>query len=551
MMIADDFCEYYGSFLDGTYDCVDRIVLNAYFYLAQSNGGFRVWWRVLMGGDDDLDNTHIMRFAGRFSRRIHAYAKKHEIPLIHCQRGERKHELAGQYIPTDPAFCGVFCILVARAPAPVRHVQRFSNGAIHITKKTPHPYVNHYSFHIMDPEWGHMTIKLCPHPPFNAQIMLNGHEYVANQAKKENICFTKEGNCFTDVTDAAGLAGIADTMRAPCSVGHLSQVCNRWIYSACLCFALDFAEQEKSGFHYSYSVYQVEYSRNLLFTRGHTMDQVFHGIIDRTRAPLNIKTLKTIFGYKHRPFKQKGKAKSPRFEVVVERPVYDLTIFKVHFGKLTVKMYSKGECVLRIEAIAHNTVELRCGKVIDRFPKITESLKAILERFLCVLRWVDVSFIGAGTLETWPLPSKVGLTRMAGVDVNQPRMRVVMEALIALSTSPRGFTASELAAKVREILKDSDPHYHPRQASYDLKKFRGKQLVRLINHSRRYEPTPDGLRSMAAFLVLREKILIPLLASTGKRKRGPKPPNRSQIDIHYENIQIEMQKVFEIMKLAA
>lgn len=281
------------------------------------------------------------------------------------------------------------------------------------------------------------------------------------------------------------------------------------------------------------------------------MDQVFHGIIDRTRAPLDIKTLKTIFGYKHRPFKQKGKGKAPRFEVVVERPVYDLTIFKVHFGKLTVKMYSKGERVLRIEVIAHNTVELRCGKVIDRFPRITESLKAILERFLCVLRSVDVSFIGAGTLETWPLPSKVGLTRMAGVDVNQPRMRVVMEAVIALSTSPRGLTASELAAKVREILKDSDPHYHPRQASYDLKKFRGKQLVRLINHSRRYEATPDGLRSMAAFLVLREKVLMPLLASTGKRKRGPKPPNRCQINIHYENIQIEMQKIFKFMKIAA
>jgi len=47
-----------------------------------------------------------------------------------------------------------------------------------ITKKTPQPYVNQYSFHIMDHEWGHLVIKLCPHPPFTAQIMLNGHEYV-------------------------------------------------------------------------------------------------------------------------------------------------------------------------------------------------------------------------------------------------------------------------------------------------------------------------------------------------------------------------------------
>jgi hypothetical protein len=40
-------------------------------------------------------------------------------------------------------------------------------------------YVNHYSFHIMDPQWGHVTITMSGHPPFAAQIMLNGHEYVA------------------------------------------------------------------------------------------------------------------------------------------------------------------------------------------------------------------------------------------------------------------------------------------------------------------------------------------------------------------------------------
>jgi hypothetical protein len=45
-------------------------------------------------------------------------------------------------------------------------------------------YVNHYSFHILDPEWGHLTIKISGHPPFPAQVILNGHEYVACQARK-------------------------------------------------------------------------------------------------------------------------------------------------------------------------------------------------------------------------------------------------------------------------------------------------------------------------------------------------------------------------------
>jgi hypothetical protein len=30
----------------------------------------------------------------------------------------------------------------------------------------------------MDPQWGHVTIKMSGHPPFGAQVILNGHEYV-------------------------------------------------------------------------------------------------------------------------------------------------------------------------------------------------------------------------------------------------------------------------------------------------------------------------------------------------------------------------------------
>jgi len=238
------------------------------------------------------------------------------------------------------------------------------------------PFINHYSFHIMDPDWGHVTIKMAGHPPFGAQIILNGHEYVAAA-----IPFTKEGNCFTVLPNLADLARVADTLSEVRTIGRLSQVCERWIYSACLCFALDLEEQERSGFHYHYSIYQVECSRNLIFQRGSQMEQIFQGLIDRTRARLTVKRLKTIFGVKCRPHRDR-KDKAPRLEVVVETPAYDLTIFKLHFGKLTLKVYTKGERVLRFEAIVHNTKELRCGRLLERFPQIIARLQQILEQFL-------------------------------------------------------------------------------------------------------------------------------------------------------------------------
>ena len=364
-----------------------------------------------------------MRLAGRFSRRVRGYAKAHGIPLIDCSAGERKHDLAEEYLAKTKITHGLFLVLVARAQAPVWDI----SAKHHIERKKPMPYVNHYSFHLVDPDWGHLTIKISGHPPFPAQVILNGHEYVACQARKAGITFTKEGNCFTSISDAAGLAKIADTLSGLQAIGRLSRVCERWIYT-CVCFALDFDEQKRSGFRYQYSNYQIEYSSNLVFQVGGHMDQVFQALIDRSRAPLDLQTIKTILGYRRRPKHRRRTKRSAEWEVAVERPTYDLTIFKPRCGKLTLKIYSKGERVLRIEAVAHNTQELKCGRSLDKFLEVVSRLKAILERFTDALSCIDQCFIADDMLEQLPLATHVGKTRAGGTDLNKPRMRHVIEA---------------------------------------------------------------------------------------------------------------------------
>jgi hypothetical protein len=545
--MMDGLSSLYQDLLSGSYDCVDRIVLNAYFGMGHNPGGFRCWWRALTGSDDTLHNVYLMRMAGRFSRRLRGYAKAHGIPVIDCSVGERKHDLAEQYLTQTKVTRGLFVILVGRARAPVWQV-----GAKHyLQRKNPMPFVNHYSFHILDPDWGHITIKISGHPPFPAQVMLNGHEYVACQARKAKISFTKEANCFTHISDPAGLAKIADTLSQPRTIGRLRQLCERWIYTTCLCFALDLDEQRQSGFRYQYSNYQIEYSRNLLFEVGGHMEQVFQALIDRSRVLLDIRTIKTIVGYKHRPIYRQRTNKSSQWEVAVERPVYDLTIFKLHCGRLTLKIYTKGERVLRIEAVAHDVRELRCGRLLENFARIVAALKSILQRFIDALSCIDQCFIADDLLERLPATAQVGKTRVGGIDLNKPRMRLVAEAVIALSASPGGFTVSDLAARVRALAKQSQFQYGPCRAAYDLKKLRGKQIVRRIARTRRYEPIPTGLRAMAALVVLRNKAIKPLLAAAQELRPTRGAHNPRPIDTHYEAIRAAMQGVFDQLGLAA
>jgi hypothetical protein len=532
----------YADLLVGRYDCVDRIILNAYFQFACSPGGFRLWWRNLMGSDDTLDNAHLIRMAGRFSRCVRGWAKKENIPVIDCAAGERKHNLAEEYLPSDPQRTGIFLVLVNRAPASIWDVKRYGKGGIDLRRKQA--YVNHYTFHIWDAEWGHVAIRMCGHPPFPAMIMLNGHEYVASMATEQKIRFGKEDNCFTELADAPGLQLVADTLRSQDAIGRLMQVGERWLYQ-CLCFALHSDDQKRTNFRYALSLFQMEYSRNFLFDRGRVMEQVFEGLIDRTRSTLDIKTVKTILGAKQRPQK---KSKT-RWEITVETPEYGLTVFRIHAGILTLKMYTKGERVLRCEVIVHNVRKLKTGNSLARWVPVVTHLKEVLDRFLEVVQCADSATLDDGTYESLPEPSAVGAARVAGINLESVRMAAVMETVVALSLQPGGFTSGDLAAKVQERLHLSAEDYQPRQAAYDLKKLRGKKMVSKIGKSRLYTAPAEGLRTLVALGMLRDKVLKPVLRI--RNLQGPPPRNNNPVDHHYYNLRQEMRRLFKTLKIAA
>ena len=123
------------------------------------------------------------------------------------------------------------------------------------------------------------------------------------------------------------------------------------------------------------------------------------------------------------------------------------------------------------------------------------------------LSCIDQRFIADEMLEQLPAPAQVGKTKVGGIDLNKPRMRWVAEAIIALSPSPGGFTASELARQVQMLSNQIESEYGARRAAYDLKKLRGKQIVRRIGQTRRYESMPKGLKAMTALVVLRDKAI--------------------------------------------
>ena len=89
------------------------------------------------------------------------------------------------------------------------------------------------------------------------------------------------------------------------------------------------------------------------------------------------------------------------------------------------------------------------------------------------------------------------------------------------------------------------------RAAADEQHLRGQGLVVVIGRSRRYKVPPEKLRAMAAFFVLREKVLRPLLANAGQRPTHPPSRTPSPVESHYFAIQGQMEKLFECIGIAA
>lgn len=540
MKYKNKFSEHYADLLEGQYDCIDRIVLNAYYPKLLSGGGLRDWWRQLKGDDSDLNTAALMRMAGVVSQRVQAYCKKNDMPFVHYQTGERKHEDATKLLPLDASFEGIFAIFCSRATSLLWEVREFGNGKIDIRRKKKASLVNHYYFHIKDKQWGHVCMRMCAHPPFSCNIILNGHEWVGNHRQTAGLAVTKESNCFTLYNDGEKLSQIADTLKHQ---GQLEKVCQRWIYS-CLWFALDYEAQKKTGFSYKFSVYQVEYSRNFLFKRGRQLDDVYQQIINLTRQRIDMPYLKTLLGRKTRPYITKHHSSAP--EVHVQTPDYNLTVFKIHVGKLTLKLYDKGERTLRAEVVVHNTKELGCKRSLEYFEAMVVKLNELMGNFINNITYAHAAQIDDGTMEELSKPVQKGKARLAGITLTNKRNVALMECVLALMIYPKGFSCADLKEMMR---KKRFKDYSINNARYDMRKLKGKTFVQKIKGKQKYQATKNGIQNMSAALCVWKQELKPFLTMVNKKSIDQQSKELNSVEMHFYNARKQIHSISNLYGL--
>ena len=80
-------------------------------------------------------------------------------------------------------------------------------------------------------------------------------------------------------------------------------------------------------------------------------------------------------------------------------------MFKIHFGKLTLKIYDQGDRVLRVEIVAHNVKDLQCGALVEKLPRLLKTMEKHLNNFLNMIQAAHVSFLDEGTFDNLAMPT--------------------------------------------------------------------------------------------------------------------------------------------------
>jgi hypothetical protein len=73
-------------------------------------------------------------------------------------------------------------------------------------------WVNQFNFHVNDPHWGGMFVRMCPYYPFSARVCLNQRHWLATRMSEEGIDFQQFTNAFLKCGNPARLQELADSL---------------------------------------------------------------------------------------------------------------------------------------------------------------------------------------------------------------------------------------------------------------------------------------------------------------------------------------------------
>lgn len=518
MTIARNVAEILNEHVELEVECIDRMYLNLYVPFLQSERGIAYFWRSHRG-HDFASSALMAPMSHSFVSRIERFAERQGIDLITFKKGQRKDDLAQEYLAQFPLDEGVLFIGKAQERASVVRTERRRNpqtGKSYAWLVKSSGIVNYYYFYCVDRNFGPFFLKFCSYFPYNGKLCINGHEYVKRQLDRKRIAYEALDNGILSCEDPKRLQRICDDL----SETHIEALARKWLRILPHPFT---AQDRHAGFVHDISILQAEFSLTQVLDRPVTGRVFFEQII---RDNLDIgrpDRVQLIFD------RRVTRATPGRFRT---RVITEGVIPSLHadYKHTRIKQYHKLGRALRTETIINDTRDFRIGKRLQNLPALREVGFEANRRLLNVQRISHDCSIGEDAFHRVHSPVHADGRRAPALRFGDPRVHALLSAMLVFRLLPRGFANRDLREHVAPLLGLDPSKLTVGKMTYDLRRLRLHGLIERIPASHRYQVTDFGLRTALFLTRAYAQLLRPGLAVVIARDPPAPTPLRAAFD---------------------
>jgi hypothetical protein len=538
----ETFTKLFSSLLVFVYHCFDRIVIHGYLSGLSRPAQVVYFFRNVVGVAV-VDKEALSKRTGEYRGWVEAFARNHKIPMEWAEKGVRKEDYVRPWLrrmEKDGKY-GVYFIFQSMEQGQTFRCSqpKFPTAdANHRILQPQRSRFTHYYFYLRDETLGPMVMRLASFFPFQATYYLNGHSFIQQELKRNNIGFRKNDNAFLAVDDVAALQGAADRLTGKVIAERLDY----WT----LILGPKFSKHERAemNLHRFYAITQIEYCRNFIFKRHFPIHRIFERSCEIGLWRLTAHKISEIFGVRVTK-KLKGK-----LNTTLELVEHGHHIFRAYFKHAFVKQYEKFSTFLRNEICSNNLSDFRLKKGLEHLAAVREKFLTITDRFATFQAQTLNVHVEFPLLQRLALPITVGTAKFPGIKIHDTRMIRLMEVLLHGSTTVGGWTAKQIHNAILTSFQLTTARYGLNQLRYDLRKMKAHGLIERDSKRYAYQLTDKGTKAALTFVLFHQKLCGPLANSLFHHQPNSDARPNTKLEAAYHKADSAICNVIKILEAA-
>jgi hypothetical protein len=484
-------------------ESIDRMYLNLYVPQLQRELGVVGFFKGHRGMPF-ASGALMAPITDAFVASIHRFVDRHGLDLVRFAPGQRKDDIAQQYLARFDAEEGILFVGVAQEKTWVWGTRKRRNpetGATYPWLVREKRIPNQYYFYGVDSDLGPFVIKFGSYFPYNGRVIINGNEQAKRQAAKAGIAFEPLDNGFASCEDPKRLQRICDRL----TDAKIDRFVRKWL--ALLPHPYTAADR-RAGFRYQLSILQSEFSLTQVLDRPLAGRVFFEDVI---RHNLDLGRPDRVGLIFDRRMRTRGKRPTPgrfRTRVITEGVTPSL---HVDYKHSKIKQYHKLGVALRTETTINDTYDFGIGRGLHNLAALRQVGFAANRRLLDVQRTSHDPFIGTERLADISAPVIMnGDRKTSGLRFGDAAVHALLSCLLIFRLHTDGFTNADLRTRLADALGLAD--LSAGRMTYHLRRLRLHGLITRTPGTFRYRLTDTGLQTAVAYTLAHDRVLRPGLA---------------------------------------